>query len=165
MQYPNLPTYFCQPVVFPSSFFRRVPVFILVILHIRWAPSKRLGFFLKSRPDAKFLNVWLRYDLHSVLSFRIHWRLLSLLWLELTALQNFPLNNHVLKFQIYNGYLVTFLDMDTLHRFGGIFENQFYLYLEGKLDWIFFRKGRNNILLLNASSLTEIWHIYSLVIE
>jgi hypothetical protein len=41
--------------------------------------------------------------------------------------------------------------MDTLHRFGGIFENQFYLYLEGKPDWMFFWKGRNNILLLNAS--------------
>ena len=144
MQYPSLPTYFCLPVVIPSSFSRRV-----IVLHIWWGPLKTFFFFF--RPDAKFLNVWLRYDHHSVLGFWIHWRLLSLPWLKLTALQNLPLNNHVLTFQIYNGYLVTSLDMDTPHRFGGIFENQFYLYLEGKPDWIFFWKGRNNILLLNAS--------------
>jgi hypothetical protein len=78
------------------------------------------------------------YYLHSVLGFRIHLRLLSPPWLELTALRNFPCNNHILKFQIYSGYLVTSLDMDTLSRLSGIFENKVYLYLEGKPEWIFF---------------------------
>jgi hypothetical protein len=53
---------------------------------------------------------------------------------RINSLEKLPLNNHVLKFQIYNGYLVTSLDMDTQLRFGRIFENQFYLYLEGKPD-------------------------------
>jgi hypothetical protein len=51
MQYPNLPTEICQPVVFPSSFSRRV--FILVTAHM-------LGpRYFKSRPNEQFLNVWL----------------------------------------------------------------------------------------------------------
>jgi hypothetical protein len=41
---------------------------------------------------------------------------------------------------MYIGYLVTSLDLDKLNRFGGIFEIQFYLYLEGKPDIIFFFK-------------------------
>jgi hypothetical protein len=153
MQYPSLPTYFCQPVVFPSCFSCRV--LILVTMHICWAPAKR---YFESRPDAKFLNVLATISIRSWF-FLIHLRLLSPPWLELTVLRNFPLNNHVLMFQIISGYLVTSLDMDTLYRFGGIFENQFYFYLEGKPDWIFFWRWRNNILLLNASSLIEIWHI------
>jgi hypothetical protein len=41
---------------------------------------------------------------------------------------------------MYNTCLVTSLDMDRIDKFGGIFENQFYLYVEGKLELLFFLK-------------------------